>query len=391
MMTKRRKFQLCSQRLEDRTVLAGNVNVVLAGVNLKITGDAAANDIWIFRVDATLQIMGINGTNILLNGAGASGLQTVTVADFTKLNLTIDLKDGDDVVALGQLAGNQIEIKKLTINTGTGADKITVENVFMSGTSQGQIMARKVNTAAEADTDDVYVHDSRFVGGVNIFTGFGHDFATVARLAQVDGVLNIDTSGGNDYVTVDQVTTNKAAVIALGDGDDYCIFSQIILNGTAGTTKVTCGAGSDVVDAHDITAQHALQIDLEKSAAGTLYNYNTLIAMNIQAAKITVNGGGRSDQVNASTITAPTMVIKSNGGADQILATQINSNKSLTVDAGAGDNDVVTASNLTAPVGLVVDGGAGIGDTLNFTLAGSTLPPSFGLNSPKNFETKNIA
>ncbi len=389
-MTQRRKFQLCSQRLEDRTVLAGNVNVVLAGVNLKITGDVNANDITIVRTDAThLQITGNNGTNILLNGANPLGAQTVTVADFTKLNLSVDLKEGDDVVALGQLAGNRIEIKKLTINTGTGADNITVQNVFMSGTSQGQIMARKVNVATEADVDVVNIHDSRFVGGVKIFTGFGGDEVNVDQTTQVDGVLNIDTSGGDDLVTIDQVTTNKAAVIALGDGNDFGMFSQITLNGTAGTTKVSGGAGIDNIGASNIIAQHALQIDLEKTASGT--SGNTLNAAIIQAAKITVNGGGGVDRISAGSIVAPTMVVKGNGGSDQILATQINSNKSLTVDAGAGDNDVVTASNLTAPVGLVVDGGAGIGDTLNFTLAGSTLPPSFGLNSPKNFETKNIA
>ena len=389
-MTQRRKFQLCSQRLEDRTVLAGNVNVVLAGVNLKITGDADANDITIVRTDAThLQITGNNGTNILLNGAGAAGVQTVTVADFTKLILGVKLEGGNDVVTLGQLAGNEIEVKGLKIETGIGADTVTVQNVFMSGTLQGQIMARKVNTATEADADVVNIHDSGFVGGVKIFTGFGGDTVTVDQATQVDKVLNIDTSGGDDVVTINQVTTNKAAVIALGDGNDTGTFNQITLNGTAGITKVSGGAGIDNINASNIIAQHALQIDLEKTSSGT--SNNMLTATNIQAAKITVNGGGGVDQILAGSIVAPTMVVKGNGGSDQISATQINSNKSLTVDAGAGDNDVVAASLLTAPVGLVVDGGAGIGDTLNFTLAGSTLPPSFGFNSPKNFETKNIA
>ena len=82
-MSRRSVRRLCSESLETREVLAGNVNVVLSGNNLTITGDESANTIAITQTTATKTVR-VEGqfTNIFLNGGGSAafgGDDTTTV------------------------------------------------------------------------------------------------------------------------------------------------------------------------------------------------------------------------------------------------------------------------------------------------------------------------
>ena len=160
-MTAPRSFRkprnLAFHALEERTLMAGDVAVSVVNGDLRITGDAAANDVAVVQtmqngvlVTGSYFVTGRNGTTI--NGQAAGRTFTGVTRDFN-----INMGGNDDRVTLGQendLYGpnNQVKVPRdLLINVGGGNNSVLLNGLFVG------VMRRFLSGNA---TDNIFVHAS---------------------------------------------------------------------------------------------------------------------------------------------------------------------------------------------------------------------------------------
>ncbi len=445
--------RLTAENLEARLTPAGDVNVVLSGNNLTITGDDLDNTIKITQVNATntIHVEGV-GTNVLLNGAGAAAFQDVTIADFSKLQIKIVSNSGADDVQVGQFVGDQVTAAKLTIDTGAGVDSVHVLNTKVDGNSSFTL-----GKNSEVEHDVLDAEECVFNGDVKVRSGDGDDDVFFQSNTSVDGKLDIDTFKGNDFVVV-QNGTYRPVSIKLGEGNDKATVQNLTVSQGKLTISAGKGSDNDIIVSNVVANQEvAISLGQSDSAADT----NKFTSTGLTTGKLSVKGGKGADTVNLTTLGSPIVGIKLGDALDQLMlngltaglfgagvaskltidlaggsdalqaanvtletvdvklgsgnnlmtATTINAATKIKVTSGK-DGDNVTANNITTPdlsvdlgaaddlltvsilnVGvagkLAVKGGAGIGDTLDFNTVGSTLPP---LNTivKSGFEIENI-
>lgn len=296
-MSKKRKSQqsrgLSFESLESRYALAGDVNVVLSGNTLKITGDAAANDIRIIQDTATktLRVEGI-GTNVHLKGGAGAAFQEVIIDDLAKLTVNIKMLAGDDNVQVGQFAGDTVTVKSLNIDMGAGVDSVHVLNTHVTGNSANILLGN--NSQDEHDTLDVEQCD--FAGNVKVVAG-----------------------GGQDDVFFTQNDVHKQLLIDAGKGDDFVVVQQ----GAMQKVRVQLGDGT-----------------------------NSLTAQNLTSTDFSVTGGAGSDTVNVSFLSSPKVTVKLGNGNDTLNADHLIVSSKLALDGGGGtdggtlhfDNSLVPAN-----------------------------------------------
>ncbi len=236
--------RLRGEQLENRLLLDGNVSATLSGSTLRMRGDDAANMIAIMPSGTESGVIEVLGLNTQVNGQDTPG-------EFRGVkSIVVELRGGDDQVALGEITGTadplsiarDVTIKgdsgndsilvtganisgKLTINGGNGSDQIGV----------GTIPASQLPPEAPVVTSPVRVRRD-----VNIDTGSGADVVAVVGLtsdnlkitgksiaavgvidSQVDD-LSITTGSGNNAVAVESVIADEVR-INTGSGDDTLV------------------------------------------------------------------------------------------------------------------------------------------------------------------------
>lgn len=239
--------RLSMESLERRDVMAGNVTAVLAGGNLTLTGDSAANQILVDRNPSnfgqlrisplgTTKINGgttpvsypVNGNlNINLNG-GADDVRVDRVRLGAALN--IDTNGGNDTVLLTNSGANQLHV-----TTGGGDDNVTIDG-FSVGGGPGSPGA-SISTGDGFDT----VQITGLTAGrpVSIDTGNAGD--SVSIRSSSFAALSVATDGGNDTVSLSRVTVSNTLQVLAGDGDDLLSVSD----SSADFAKFFGGPGTD--------------------------------------------------------------------------------------------------------------------------------------------------
>ena len=197
--------------LENRRLLAGNVNVRVTGINLRILGDGASNQIDVVSMQGDIHVIGSQGTSVRGGDTGivANQLNNVTVrlrgGDDTLLiqpdvnvggNLNVNMAAGSDFT---RLIGNHVVSGTTTIRTGGGQDLFYADSVEFQ---------RSFRMATGAGGDFVYLggnNDTITFGGiVNVSTGSGDDgleFAdfTVFQFLATNNRLNGGSGFDNLY------------------------------------------------------------------------------------------------------------------------------------------------------------------------------------------------
>lgn len=172
--------------LEERVAPAGVVTGTFAGGVLTLTGDGGDNDITLFSpAVGSYQILGNNGTTIVLNDAGAS----------------------PSVFIEGP-------IKSITSQMGAGNDRVEIAYVDVSGA---------LSVDGGDGNDRLILSNSRIAGALTFTGGIGDD--------EVSSILGTLQVGGT-------------AVVELGDGTNYAQFSDSIF---AGLLTINAGTGIDEV------------------------------------------------------------------------------------------------------------------------------------------------
>jgi len=268
-----RKFHF--QQLEDRRLMAGNVDVSVSGGDLFITGDNAANGVQITQVVTQGRaVAGFYLISGLTQGGAATtinGQVSVNVNGVTD-DVTINLRDGgdrfrtglgtisfaDDVnVNLGsgnnELSLNRVRVRDdVSINSGNGVDTVFLRGVV--GTSAANPDADlSINTGEGADTVILFHFFVR--DDVNIDTGFGQFDDTVLLVTgNVGDDVTIRTRDGGDDVFIDTVGVNDTLQVETGSGGDRLD----IENSEADELFAFLGSGDDHLEISDTFGQGAM-------------------------------------------------------------------------------------------------------------------------------------
>jgi len=281
------------ETLEDRSVPAGNVLATFSHGSLHLLGDAFPNDIRV-EIGASpgeVTIVGNEDTTIV-------GTPTGTVTGSVTINLG---GESDTILITG--GWDNSPLTSLRIDSGTGFDTISVENVRVT---------TKLVVDSGQGNDSVGLQDV-WARTVSINTGEGNDTVGFGGLYTVDepqlfsvqGSLTIDTGAGNDHVGSWGATS------------------------VAGRTRITTGSGPDLVNLTGVEYDQLspfrdLRID-------TGLDEDEVYLSGIQAQATTITTGAGRDLVQFG----------KDDGPVQILGP-------LSVNTGEG-NDGIVVGGLTQP------------------------------------------
>lgn len=270
------------ESLEDRQLMAGNVDVTLSNGNLLLTGDNLGNGVQIRQISANkLAVVGIKqaGANTSINGSGFQVFSGVTGSvtfnmnggndqvdvingqgffatqpglpstfqpvDFAR-NVTMNMGDGSDLVHLEDADVNG----GLRIDGGfdNGADTIRLEGISTIGFKSS---ALEIDTRGGADVIDIEFAD--LDGSVSIDSGLENDQVKLL-FAEVGGDLTIRTQAGEDLVQLFDVAVLDDLLIDAGNNDDVVALVEVTVTDEA---DVFMGFGDDVLQLFELIAANA--------------------------------------------------------------------------------------------------------------------------------------
>ncbi len=244
---------------------ANNVEALLEGSLLKVTGDNAANSVVLNRTAAgDVIVTGRSGTTV-------NGLPSVR---FPRLQLNaaeIRMEGGNDFVTLrGITTGND-----LYINLGAGADRL---NTTAPVTVGANLTIEAAEGADNIQLVDVSVFEDIFIDGgldtltasltgldagksLTVISDAGRDVVTVSN-STIAEVLSIEAKAGNNVVNVDGVMAFAMMVSTDLGADSVSIFDLM----TAEDIGVFTGAGNDRVTLTNIDSSKSLTVSVDAGA-----------------------------------------------------------------------------------------------------------------------------
>ncbi|MCY2926415.1 MAG: hypothetical protein NT031_13435 [Planctomycetota bacterium] len=403
------------ERLEDRTLLSGNVVGLVTAGTLTLTGDGADNT---FTVDqAGLSAQQFRLTPDATTQINNSGLGVPVIFNVVKKDVKMNLGAGNDTVVFDTVAlpGN------VTIKDPLGDTSVT----FDASTVVGRVVVRN---GAGDDTFSL-INASRIDHNVSIVNGNG-DSDTTLDNSIILWDLKVNSGAGDDQLDLLNVSlVNRYVLASFGKGDTSTLVDD---SGITGRLSVKTGAGgTDDVDIHggsilsrgldvrsggvltfqaddtrfddnvSVRSKGALTADL---TGGSYFAFKVVLAGGSKATSyltfdtVTLNGslsirtdgGDDTVAVDDSTFHGPT-AISLGGGTDTLLLDHTGANPGpvttfagrFAFNAGSGD-DLVTLGTPTEAGNQVVFNGkslfkGGAGDDTH------TLPENAIYNGPGKF------
>lgn len=225
-----RYLDFFNETLEDRQMLAGDVEVVARHGDVVVTGDNASNQVRVDTFYGQIRVTGINGTRV--NGV-TNGVSYQSISDDLKINL----KHGDNQLTLGSEAMMLNIPDDLSVRTGNGADEIEAPNVFVGddasfsmGHGFNQLRLSETGGYGYSVSDDLKISSPGattviaswgVVDDTRISTGHMNDVVLISETA-LAGSISISTKGGNDTIAIfDTVLGGNLKVSAAGGGDSF--------------------------------------------------------------------------------------------------------------------------------------------------------------------------
>jgi hypothetical protein len=350
-----RQTQSAVERLEDRTLLTGNVVAqTLAGGDLRIRGDFDDNQIVVRATATGVEVASLDGTTTINDGLGPFA------QDNPVRNVFIDMNGGDDVVHFGDDNLHLSITRNLVIDGGWGDDTIQVLNATIGGDAC---------LSGGWGEDHVQVG---FDAGLGII---GVD-ETLTGHVEVGRSLKIKTDGGQDHIAVVDTNVGRDLTIKSDGRDDEILIgaarvpaedsvplSDLVFGHVAvtGDVKVKTGCGDDTVIAVDLTVGGDTKVE---TGAGDDH-------IAILDSNATFGGD---------------LTIDSGRGHDAIVMVFSAVLRRMKVDAGCGDDCIWLAADLFQQQ-VKVDGGGG-SDT--FFQSESVFPNTYNGGPPvlKSIETE---
>lgn len=230
---KRRRSHPGTERLEDRTLLSGNVSVfATGGGDVRVVGNAGDNEINVEVDGSTLRFTGVTGTTInWQSGPAEFDLSSLNLRD-----LRFAMGAGNDVVNLAatlNLSGD------LILYTHGGTDTINVS---------GAISADKVVISGGGDDDSINVSgttsaDITAINGDDLINPTGNDTIHASHISAGRDFKLIAGLGVNTVIT-DDIHTNEDLRFWGGNDDDHFVISRS--SAQRNLVVVTAGGQNDV-------------------------------------------------------------------------------------------------------------------------------------------------
>lgn len=234
--------------LEDRQMLAGQVNVLVSGNNITINGDNASNDVMIVEAGAFIRVLGLDN-EVLAGDVDADGFTTVPNGQLN--NLTVRLRGGDDTLRAGLFAAPPEGADADGVQEGFKFDVLGTTRVIAgSGADEIQLIVAELHGNVilnmGAGNDDVTFRNTVVQGNLRAIAGSGDDTAQADNLT-ANGNVIYRGGGGADRLELgfDQAVTfgGSRADLRMGGGNDTLLVGE--LNGNAATTIFLHGNGGD--------------------------------------------------------------------------------------------------------------------------------------------------
>ncbi len=260
--------------LENRLLLASNVDVWLRGGNLSVSGDSGSNVVSI--VAGSNGSITVTGDGTTINGSSAAFVMTGSPN-----NVTVRMGNGDDSVTMNGVGLSG----KLQLDGGRGNDRFEVRGVS----------ADQCKTAGGSGNDVFDFIDVTVFGKLDFRTNAGDDTVSVTRTS-VGGDLKMQGLSGNDLFCAEDVNIGRKLDLNMGSGsDDALIAGGVVVQGK---TQARLGSGSDMLAV----------IPAAGSAASTL------------AGVVSVVAGSGNDQIDFGDRVSLTRGVKAtgSGGSDSL-------------------------------------------------------------------------
>lgn len=292
---------LAVESLERRMMLAGDVDVKVAGGNLKIRGDAECNGVLIVQLrDREYAVIGFDhdGAPTTINGRNEP-----FIARGVKNNFLINLRKGDDLLGIG----NDVDLlADLAAELGFGG-------CFCTGgldIPDLQLRVPKSLIVHTEDGEDGVVMNADVRYDMIVDTGKHSDGIAVAQSNIGDDMI-LHTQQGQDGVLIEDANIRDFLLVHTGhDGD-----SLLAIGTSAGHALLISGQGSDSV------AVSEGQFDRE----------------------LTVLTEQGDDEVLVSLTAAKRMHLDTSGGNDTVAIVGIELDRDLTLHTGSGKDEVEIA------------------------------------------------
>lgn len=236
---------------EDQTSV--EVETTTGTLLLEATPDAAADTASGAIIDVTDLITSVNTATVVVSGAAALELSTVTEA----ADLVITATQMTGALTIGATGG----VADTTVIGGSGADSIatnlddTDTTIILAGAGDDTISATDAGTDANGSSADFAT--------IKLYGEAGDDTisATAATDANNADVVLLDGGAGDDTIT----GTATAATLVGGTGNDTITGGAAVdtitggtgndtINGAGGADSITTGTGSDTVIIEDTEA-----------------------------------------------------------------------------------------------------------------------------------------
>lgn len=234
--------RLAFERLEGRSLMAGDVTAIVVDGTLYIGGDNQNNTIYVQQGTQSGEFVIGQSTDTTVNGR-----ESVTISGVTK-GWRINLKNGNDRLILldGVTAEGNVKIRM-----GKGADLISIGPRPDDAPPQPEYVPpafeRNLTIDLGAGDDRLHQNPTHVHGNQLIVAGTGDDGLWI----------NDNSIPASDYIdpAVDNLRVDGAISIDLGAGDDTFLARKII----AGTyIHVKGGSGDDNIESFDNQSRRSL-------------------------------------------------------------------------------------------------------------------------------------
>jgi triacylglycerol lipase len=342
-----RRCHLNVESLEARQLLAGDVLASVTGSTLSITGDATANEIVISESSGTLQVTGLNGTNVTTDG------------NFNRVRtISIDLHEGDDSIEVRDATLS----RNLLVGGGAGSKSIVIDNVTV----------RELLIENNAAAHSVSVNDARVLRNLTLVTGAGDSVFSVSD-TDVTGkiALRREVDGGPIGTSQVDIVQSELKDLRITDPNsdttvqvtDSTLLGQIIVTDGTGTFELdidgsTVKRGANIYDEVGNFWMNADATDFDGSVWIRLEGAGTH-SFALQNSHISGNFSMNSKQgissvyLEGDASVSRTLSLNEEGGASSTLVmadTSYVGTKLRHTIVGGGDNETLLRDN------AVVDG-----------------------------------
>lgn len=349
--------RLKAERLEQRVVLAGNVDVALSFTELSLVGDADNNAIEVEEISPNqIKVTGLAGTTI------NSGVVPVVISAPLIDAVFADLHEGNDRMVVMNMTLTDNADGVLRVNGGAGEDNYLIDNVQTTdsiivdmGEDDDVVRSRYTNTTSHhiatgngVDSTVVEYFGAKSLeltslegadkivaktGGVSDMMAIAsgpEDDQVALKNIQVGGNLYVSTTHGDDLIRTKNVVVGNSMVILTDVGNDDGDDALDMQNAKIGSAlKIATGRGNDTVELKKVQVGNILKID-------TGQGNDDVDLLKVKASSLGISTGDGSDDVYLLKVFAQNLLYVFQGGGEDRLEVEFCYSDSPEFNGGTG-------------------------------------------------------